>query len=288
MNSFWGVLACNTEIALHTIMFILGLRLAYGIYKIDTLKGILRYYFDNVLRKWVLLVLMTLLVYAFIEAFTSDPLHKIWNLNNGIDCPGYMWQIWFLFRNMQVDCRACLPWMSLLSAEIFFTLVATPLVLIFRTSKKLGYGLFTLIIFLSMIASVAILDSHSITYQPYKLTTGQREYALNYQPNTFVRMGAFFFGLMFGFFMIEGLEKVESENESGKNIEANIAKNVRRTGAVQIGLQVIGFALMLTNYLLIIPYLSFEADDITPYAYLILVPFFYIVGLALFILPSFW
>lgn len=178
--------------------------------------------------------------------------------------------------------------MSLLSAEIFFTLVATPLVLIFRTSKKLGYGLFTLIIFLSMIASVAILDSHSITYQPYKLTTGQREYALNYQPNTFVRMGAFFFGLMFGFFMIEGLEKVESENESGKNIEANIAKNVRRTGAVQIGLQVIGFALMLTNYLLIIPYLSFEADDITPYAYLILVPFFYIVGLALFILPSFW
>jgi hypothetical protein len=45
---------------------------------------------------------------------------------------------------------------------------------------------------------------------------------------------------------------------------------------------------MLTNYLLIIPYLAYDNDDKKPYAYLVLVPFFFIVGLAIFILSSFW
>lgn len=210
LNSFWGVLACNTEIALHTIVFILGLRLAYGMYKIDTFKGILRFYFDQLLKKWVLLVLMTFLIYSFVVTFTSEPLNKVWNLNNGADCPGYMWQIWFLFRNMQLDCKTCLPWMSLIASEIFFTILAAPFLIVFRTSKKLGYALFSGLIFLSMIISIAILDSENISFEPYKLMNGRKQFVIDYQANTFVRMGAFFFGLMFGLFMIEGLEKVES------------------------------------------------------------------------------
>jgi hypothetical protein len=57
---------------------------------------------------------MSLLVYSYIKMFTAEPLNKLWDLNNGQDCPGYMWQIWFLFRYMQIDCRACLPWLSLI------------------------------------------------------------------------------------------------------------------------------------------------------------------------------
>jgi len=41
-------------------------------------------------------------------------------------------------------------------------------------------------------------------------------------------------------------------------------------------------------YLLIIPYLGFDSSNKQPYAYLIIVPFLFIVGLALFVLPSFW
>jgi hypothetical protein len=45
---------------------------------------------------------------------------------------------------------------------------------------------------------------------------------------------------------------------------------------------------MLTTYLLIIPYLDIKTADDKPYAYLIIVPFFFLVGLAIFMLPSFW
>lgn len=145
---------------------------------------------------------MTLLIYAYIITFTSEPLNKVWNLNNGEDCPKYMWQIWFLFRNMQLDCKKCLPWMSIFSAELFFILVSAPFLLIFKTSKKLGYGLFALIIANSMLDSYAILDSHKVIYEPAKLMNGQKEFVLNYQTNTFVRMGAYFYGLLFGLFII--------------------------------------------------------------------------------------
>lgn len=45
---------------------------------------------------------------------------------------------------------------------------------------------------------------------------------------------------------------------------------------------------MLTNYLLIIPYLSYDNEDTQPYSFVVLVPFFFIVGLAIFIVSSFW
>lgn len=140
-------------------MFILGLRLAYGAYKLNSFHELMRFYFDNVLKKWALLILMTMLIYSFLTMFISQPLNKIWDLSNGQDCPSTMWQIWFLFRFMISDCKRCLPWMSLIASEIFFILAAAPILLIFRTFKKLGYGLFGLIILLSMIISYSILDS---------------------------------------------------------------------------------------------------------------------------------
>lgn len=59
---------------------------------------------------------MTFLIYSFITMFTGEPLNKVWTLNNGQDCPANMWQIWFLFRFMVTDCKACLPWMSIISS----------------------------------------------------------------------------------------------------------------------------------------------------------------------------
>ena len=50
LNSFWGLFVCNTEIALDTIIFILGVRLAYGVYKIKTFTAIGRFFFDQLIQ----------------------------------------------------------------------------------------------------------------------------------------------------------------------------------------------------------------------------------------------
>lgn len=63
---------------------------------------------------------------------------------------------------------------------------------------------------------------------------------------------------------------------------------MRKTSILQIVLQTVGSLLMLLNFLLIIPYLDKNSSNKKPYAYLIFSPFFFIVGLALFLLPSLW
>lgn len=85
-----------------------------------------------------------------------------------------MWQMWFLFRNLLWDCKACLPWMSLIASEIFFMVISAPFLLVFKANRKLGYGLFSLLILNSMFISYAILDSNNINYEPYKLMNGQK------------------------------------------------------------------------------------------------------------------
>lgn len=187
-------------------MFVLGMRLAYGMYKVSTFSGIGRYFFDELIRKWLNLILLSLVVY-FCLYLTQQPLSMIWRLNYGEDCPQYMWEIWFLFRNLQLDNKICLPWLNLLSSEILFTILAAPFIIIHRTSKKLSIFLFSLIVFTSVIISYSILDSEKIIFEPTKLMNQQAEYGINYQNNAFVRMGAFFFGLMVGLIMLEGLHK---------------------------------------------------------------------------------
>lgn len=53
-------------------------------------------------------------------------------------------------------------------------------------------------------------------------------------------------------------------------------------------LHLVGLAIMITTYLLIIPYLGDSNNDEGTYVYLILAPLFFIYGLGVFILPNFF
>lgn len=63
-NSFLGIFVTNTELAFSLIMFILGMRLAYGVYKFVTFHEIGRYFFDQLLKKWVFFVIISLSMYG--------------------------------------------------------------------------------------------------------------------------------------------------------------------------------------------------------------------------------
>ena len=110
-----GLFVCNTEIAFSVIIFVLGLKLAYGVYKIGSFREMGRYFFSQVLKKWLYLILMTMAIYGVLNTIDS-PLRKVWQLNYGRDCPSKLWEYWFLFRNLQFDNTACLPWFWLPTA----------------------------------------------------------------------------------------------------------------------------------------------------------------------------
>lgn len=137
----------------------MGYRLAYSLFKIKKFVKIGRFFFDILIKKWVNLILMSLLVYAFCSLCISQPLVKIWNIKNAIDCKNYIWQIWFMFRNLQLDSKICLPWFSLLEVDLLFTLLSAPLIIIFRTSKRLGYFLLIILITVSLFISYEILKN---------------------------------------------------------------------------------------------------------------------------------
>jgi hypothetical protein len=69
----------------------------------------------------------------------------------------------------------------------------------------MGYGLMGLVWIISMIIGFAILSDQGIIFEPTKIFNMQKEYTINYQTNTLVRAGPFYLGLLFGFFVIEGL-----------------------------------------------------------------------------------
>ena len=80
-----------------------------------------------------------------------------------------MYQIWFVFRNLQLDCKVCLQWFWIMEVDILLTILAAPLFIVYRTKRILGYSIFTMDIVISMIASYAILESQNILFEPYKL-----------------------------------------------------------------------------------------------------------------------
>jgi hypothetical protein len=94
-------------------MCILGIKLSYAVYKLTSFHQIGRFFFDQLLKKWVILILFSMTVYI-IMAMIDDPLSRVWKNNYGQDCPSVMWQIWFVFRNLQLDCKVCLQWFWLL------------------------------------------------------------------------------------------------------------------------------------------------------------------------------
>lgn len=98
-----------------------------------------------------------------------------------------------------------MPWLWILEADIFLTLISAPFVVIFRLKKNLGYALMLIVCFISMTISYAILDDQGIIFEPTKIFNMQKEYTINYQTNTFVRAGAFYFGSIFGFMVLECL-----------------------------------------------------------------------------------
>jgi hypothetical protein len=65
-------------------------------------------------------------------------------------------------------------------------------------------------------------------------------------------MAPFYFGLIFGLFLIEGLEK----SDTLRPYESVLARKIRKNGLLQLILQIFGTILMLLNFLLIIPYLN--------------------------------
>jgi len=74
-------------------------------------------------------------------------------------------------------------------------------------------------------------------------------------------------------------------------LEHRISKKVRRSNGVQISLHLLGFAMMLIAYLLIIPYLDIaDANTIQTdaYTYLTIAPILFVFGLCIFVLPCFW
>ena len=115
---------------------------------------------------------------------------------------------------------------------------------------------------------------------------GQKEYVLNYQSNSFVRMGSFFFGLFVGLFILEGFGK-----ENVTTFEERLAKKVRKSTKFEYLLHFLGLSLILITYSLVALYFGaspFEKPSESSYAYLILVPLTFLIGLTLFMLPSFW
>ena len=103
----------NIEITFSVIMFILGMKLSYGVYKFVTFHEIGRFFFDHLLKKWTFFFLITTIIYG-IMSYTDQPLSKYWQTNFGQDCPAYIWQDWFLFRHFQLDGKVCLPWLWIL------------------------------------------------------------------------------------------------------------------------------------------------------------------------------
>lgn len=92
LNSFLGIFITNTEIAFSFILFIIGMKLAYGIYKFTTFHEIGRYFFDQLLKKWIFFVIVSLATYGLLTWMTDRPLSKFMDINFMQDCPAYMWQ----------------------------------------------------------------------------------------------------------------------------------------------------------------------------------------------------
>ena len=101
--------------------------------------------------------------------FTDEPLNKLWKEKTAEQCPSTIYQIWFLFRGLQFDGKSCMPWLWVLESEILLSILAAPFYIIYKTKKSLGYILFSLIIFTSIIVGYAVLDNQSVVFEPYKI-----------------------------------------------------------------------------------------------------------------------
>ena len=265
------------------IVFVLGSKLAYSLYRLSSFHEIGRFFFDQLLVKWSILVLTSMAAYVFLS-LTDEPLNQLWKSKFGADCPSVMYQVWFTFRSLILDCKVCLQWFWIMEVDILLTLLVAPLFIIYKTKKWVGTALFALVIIISKIFAIAILESDNIVFEPYKLFNQSLEYTVNYQTNAIVRAAAYVMGFMVGIRVNENMEKIESGN--GEDLKAVNA--IRRSSKIQGIMHLVGFALMLLTYLLIIPHLSVvEPGDKRESArvYMAMAPFGFLIGLIVFLLP---
>jgi hypothetical protein len=162
-NSFGGVLFCNVELAFSVVIFVFGAKLAYSLFKLNSFHEIGRYFFDELLVKWAVLLLVSMTAYFFMS-LTDEPLNALWKASTTADCPSVIYQVWFVFRSLQFDSKACMPWFWIMEADIFLTLLAAPFFIIYRTKKSLGYVLYGLIIMISIIVGFAVLDNQNVLF----------------------------------------------------------------------------------------------------------------------------
>ncbi len=168
---------------------------------------------------------------------------------------------------------------------MLLTIVSAPLFIIYRTKRWLGYGLFVVGILISIVFSYGILQDMNIVFQPYKLFNMGREYTINYQTNAMVRIAPYTIGIIIGLFASQNKETHDSGQIENQNV---VIRVIRKNHKVQIILHLIGFALMLLSYLLIIPYLQHAHPKPTtpqPYPYIVFTPLAYLAGLSLMLLP---
>jgi len=83
-----------------------------------------------------------------------------------------------------------------------------------------------------------------------------REFTINYQTNTLVRIAPYTVGLLLGLFTSERKERQENGNNQN---ERKLVKMIRNSIGFQMALHLLGLAVMVLNYLLIIPYLPVAA-----------------------------
>lgn len=198
-NSLGGLLSCNIEIAFSVVVFVLGAKLAFSLYRLNSFHEIGRFFFDQLFTKWLTLLLASMAAYALLS-LTDEPLNQLWKNNLGADCGATMHQMWFLFRNLAMDCRVCLQWFWILEVDVLLTILAAPLFIVYRTKKWLGYALLLAAVAASALFSYGLLYSQNVLFEPYKLFNMPKEFTINYQTNTLVRMGAYTLGLLLGLF----------------------------------------------------------------------------------------
>lgn len=191
------------------IVFVLGVKLAYSLFRLNSFHEIGRYFFDQLLMKWAILVLTSMAAYVFLS-MTDEPLNQLWKNKYGADCPSIMYQIWFVFRSVAFDCKVCMQWFWIMEVDILLTILAAPVFIVYRTKRWLGYTLFSLTVVISWIVSYAILESQNILFEPYKLFNMAKEFTVNYQTNSIVRLAPYAIGFMLGLFVNERIEKAET------------------------------------------------------------------------------
>ena len=94
----------------------------------------------------------------------------------------------------------------------------------------------------------AILDSSNIIFEPYKLFNMPKDFTINYQANSIVRMCPFFLGILFSLTIND--YKTSEDSKKGKFLTL-----VKTNKIAQLITHLIGLSVMVSMYLIIIPYL---------------------------------